>query len=128
MNYNQVLTIIKNTIKNEAKKNLIIGFTATPNDISLARFGEFNKYAEAEKVWIPFDSYTMKEAIDDGYILNPIKGIVPVAAKMYYELPENELEGLEKDTGYDVTDSTTVIKHEDEKKYRISKNQILLML
>jgi len=48
------------------KKNLIVGFTATPSDHTLARFGEFNKYAEAEKIWIPFDSYTMKEAIEDG--------------------------------------------------------------
>ena len=64
-------------IKTAQKKNLIIGFTATPSDHTLARFGEFNKYAEAEKIWIPFDSYTMKEAIEDGYILNPIKGIVP---------------------------------------------------
>lgn len=31
------------------KKNLIVGFTATPSDHTLARFGEFNKYAEAEK-------------------------------------------------------------------------------
>jgi type I restriction enzyme R subunit len=67
------------------KKNLIIGFTATPSDVTLARFGEYNKYAEAEKIWVPFDSYTMKEAIEDGYILNPIKGIVPVSAKMYFE-------------------------------------------
>jgi len=83
------------------KKNLIVGFTATPSDHTLARFGEFNKYAEAEKIWIPFDSYTMKEAIEDGYVLNPIKGIVPVSSKMYFEKPENELEGFEGDTGYD---------------------------
>ena len=66
--------------KKKTKKNLIVGFTATPSDHTLARFGEFNKYAEAEKIWIPFDSYTMKEAIEDGYILNPIKGRVPVPA------------------------------------------------
>jgi type I restriction enzyme R subunit len=66
---------------------LIVGFTATPSDHTLARFGEFNKYAEAEKIWIPFDSYTMKEAIEDGYILNPIKGIVPVSAKMFLKYP-----------------------------------------
>ena len=78
------------------KKNLIIGFTATPSHHTLARFGEFNKYAEGEKLWVPFDSYTMKEAIKDGYILNPLKGIVPISAKMYYEIPENELEGFEE--------------------------------
>jgi type I site-specific restriction endonuclease len=96
------IVLIQIKIINRAykKKNLIIGFTATPSDITLARFGEFNKYAEAEKIWVPFDSYTMKEAIEDGYILNPIKGIVPVSAKMYFEKPEDATEGFEGDTGY----------------------------
>jgi len=76
------------------KKNLIIGFTATPDDNALARFGEFGGYAESEKLWRPFDSYTMSEAIADGYILNPIKNIVPIASKMLYDLPSNELEGF----------------------------------
>ena len=108
--------------KTQHKKNLIVGFTATPSDHTLARFGEFNKYAEAEKIWIPFDSYTMKEAIEDGYILNPIKGIVPVSAKMYFEAPENELEGFEGDTGYDdIPDDTDTGFGIDGKKYAISK-------
>ncbi len=76
------------------KKNLIIGFTATPDDQALARFGEFSGYAESEKLWRPFDSYTMKEAIDDGFILNPLKNIVPVASKMYFDLPSQPLDGL----------------------------------
>lgn len=76
------------------KKNLIIGFTATPDDHSLARFGEFSGYAESEKLWRPFDSYTMKEAIEDGFILNPLKNIVPVASKMLFDLPEHQLEGF----------------------------------
>ncbi|QCH27833.1 DEAD/DEAH box helicase family protein [Clostridium tyrobutyricum] len=76
------------------KKNLIIGFTATPDDHTLARFGEFSGYAESEKLWKPFDSYTMKEAIDDGYILNPLENIVPVATKMLFDLPSNKLEGF----------------------------------
>ncbi len=76
------------------KKNLIIGFTATPDDHALARFGEFSGYAESEKLWRPFDSYTMKEAIEDGFILNPLKNIVPVASKMLFGLPSNLLEGF----------------------------------
>ncbi len=78
------------------KKNLIIGFTATPDDHTLARFGEFSGYAESEKLWRPFDSYTMKEAIEDGFILNPLKNIVPVASKMLFDLPTNPLEGFTK--------------------------------
>jgi type I restriction enzyme R subunit len=76
------------------KKNLIIGFTATPDDHTLARFGEFSGYAESEKLWRPFDSYTMKEAIEDGFILNPLKNIVPVASKMLFDLPSNPLVGF----------------------------------
>jgi type I restriction enzyme R subunit len=76
------------------KKNLIIGFTATPDDHTLARFGEFSGYAESEKLWRPFDSYTMKEAIEDGFILNPLKNIVPVASKMLFDLPAIPLEGF----------------------------------
>ncbi len=107
------------------KKNLIVGFTATPTDHTLARFGEFNKYAEAEKLWIPFDSYTMKEAIEDGYILNPIKGILPISAKMFFEVPENELEGFEGDTGYDeVPDDTDTGFGMDGRKYAIRKKRI----
>jgi len=36
----------------------------------------------------------MKEAIDDGFILYPLKNIVPVASKMLFDLPANQLEGL----------------------------------
>jgi hypothetical protein len=42
---------------------------------------------KARKLWRPFDSYTMKEAIEDGFILNPLKNIVPVASKMLFDLP-----------------------------------------
>lgn len=111
--------------KKPHKKNLIVGFTATPSDHTLARFGEYNKYAEAEKIWVPFDSYTMKEAIEDGYILNPIKGIVPVSAKMYFEKPEDELEGFEGDTGYEeIPDDTDTGVGFDGKKYAIRKKKI----
>lgn len=107
------------------KKNLIIGFTATPSDHTLARFGEFNKYAEAEKIWIPFDYYTMKEAIEDGYILNPLTGIVPVSAKMFYEMPEDDLKGFEGDTGYEAEEEEEdIYDKEEQKNYRIRKKLI----
>ena len=54
----------------------------------------FSGYAESEKLWRPFDSYTMREAIEDGFILNPLKNIVPVASKMLFDLPSNPLEGF----------------------------------
>ncbi|WP_199310549.1 DEAD/DEAH box helicase family protein [Phormidium tenue] len=84
------------------KKNLIIGFTATPDDHTLARFGEFSGYAESEKLWVPFDSYTMNEAIKDGFIHNPIENIIPVASKMLFDLPQNKMEGFEQPNYKDV--------------------------
>ena len=70
------------------KKNLIIGFTATPSEKVLARYGEF-KSADAWPFWVPFDSYTMKEAIADGYILDPTKHIIKVAVPMNFEVPKD---------------------------------------
>lgn len=109
----------------QSKKNLIVGLTATPSDHSLARFGEFSRFAENMPLWIPFDSYTMREAIDDGYILNPIKGIVPVSAKMFFEIPDNDLEGFENAYGYeDIPDNTSTGIDENGKKYAIRKKRI----
>ncbi len=73
-------------VKNK-KKNLIIGLTATPSEQTLARYGEYNGYKDIAKIWIPFDAYTMQEAIDDEFILNPLDGLVPVPATMYFEVP-----------------------------------------
>ena len=101
------------------KKNLIIGFTATPEDRTLSRFGEFSGYAESEKLWIPFDAYTMKEAIEDGFILNPLKNIVPVASKMLFDLPSNKLEGFTEPDYKDV--SKDQIYENRDRIYAISR-------
>ena len=69
------------------KKNLIVGFTATPTEKVLARFGEF-KSASIIPTWVPFDAYTMREAIDDGYILDPTQHLIAVHKEMHFDLPE----------------------------------------
>ncbi len=104
--------------KGKTKKNLIIGFTATPSDNTLARFGEFAKYQESEIKWVPFDSYSMREAIQDGFILDPTKGIIPVAAKMYFEEPDDD-SLLFKGKTYD-----KLTPEELEQVYRIRKEKI----
>jgi type I restriction enzyme, R subunit len=109
------------------KKNLIVGFTATPSDHTLARFGEFNHITEGDKIWVPFDSYTMREAIEDGYILNPLKGIVPVSSKLYFEKPDDPLEGFEDDKGYEneeIGDDIDTGIDNEGKKYAIRKKKI----
>lgn len=96
------------------KKNLLVGFTATPSDHALARFGEYNKYAESEKIWVPFDSYTMREAIEDGYILNPLLNLVPVSAKMFYELPEDKAKGVKEEAKeFKLNEKKKIYENED---------------
>ncbi len=82
--------------RGSTKKNLIVGFTATPSPRVLARFGEFHRGSNFNQLWKPFDTYTMKEAIADGYILNPTKHIIPVPAKMYFELPDGLRQAVEE--------------------------------
>lgn len=76
------------------KKNLIIGFTATPSEKVLARFGEFYRGGNLNQLWIPFDCYSMREAIADGYILDPTKHIIPVPTPMHFEYPEELLQRM----------------------------------
>lgn len=60
------------------KKNLIMGLTATPSDTILARFGQWRPGVSAsdKAQWAPHFSYGMNQAIKDGYVLNPLKGLV----------------------------------------------------
>ena len=78
-------------------KNLIVGFTATPSDQVLARFGEYHYGANVEKIWQPFDVYTMKEAIEDGYILDPTKNIITVTSSMHFDLSDEIKDNLSEE-------------------------------
>ena len=73
--------------RGSTKKNLIVGFTATPSQRVLARFGEFHRGTNFNQLWKPFDAYTMNEAIADRYILDPTEHIIPVNVKMYFDMP-----------------------------------------
>jgi type I restriction enzyme R subunit len=78
------------------KKNLLIGFTATPSKETLSKFGEF-KMTMTKHFWVPFDCYTMREAIEDGFILDPTKIIIPYAVPVDFQLPEGVKDGDEED-------------------------------
>ena len=97
-------------LSGKGKKNLIVGFTATPSAKVLARFGELKKSTNIDPIWVPFDSYSMKEAIRDGYILDPTKHIIAVPAKMYFELPDGILRAIEAGT--------------DAQKYGLKKDHV----
>ncbi len=71
----------------EAKKLLLhasyFAFTATPKNKTLEIFGEPFKDGDKTK-YRPFHTYTMKQAIDEGFILDVLKTYTPVDS--YYKL------------------------------------------
>lgn len=79
------------TIRPEgAKRNLIIGLTATPRDEILARFGEWRSPAAAgdDIRWAPYFAYTMTQAIRDKVILNPIQNVIRFEDHLQYKVVE----------------------------------------
>jgi type I restriction enzyme R subunit len=70
---------------NTSKKNIVIGLTATPSDEVLKRFGEVKNYFHGSFEFRPFDAYTMSEAIKDGFILDPTRGVVEVTKTLFYK-------------------------------------------
>jgi type I restriction enzyme R subunit len=109
---------------NSVKKHLIIGLTATPSDEVLARFGEYPSYENSVVKWMPFDTYTMKEAIEDGFVLDPTEYIltygVPfdISERDKKRIEEGEIEG---------TVGNNVYYHHPERLKMIAENTVKLL-
>ena len=69
-------------------------FTATPKNKTLELFGEPHESPDAKK-FRPFHSYTMKQATQEGFILDVLKSYTPVAS--YYKL----VKAVEADPEFD---------------------------
>jgi type I restriction enzyme R subunit len=72
-------------------------FTATPKNRTLEMFGEpLPPDAEGKVKHRPFHSYTMKQAIEEGFILDVLKAFTPVDS--YYKLVKKTEDDPEFDT------------------------------
>lgn len=84
----------------EAKKLLpnasYFAFTATPKNKTLEIFGEPDPQADGTVKHRPFHSYTMKQAIQEGFILDVLAYYTPVDS--YYKLVKTVQEDPEFDT------------------------------
>jgi type I restriction enzyme R subunit len=79
-------------------------FTATPKNKTLEIFGE--AYAEAgETKHRPFHSYTMKQAIQEGFILDVLKSYTPIES--YYKL----IKTVEADPEFDARRANKKLRH-----------------
>lgn len=71
-------------------------FTATPKNKTLEIFGAPASQADGTVKHLPFHSYTMKQAIQEGFILDVLKHYTPVSS--YYKLTKT----VEGDPQYDI--------------------------
>ncbi|EAL3914587.1 type I restriction endonuclease subunit R [Campylobacter upsaliensis] len=77
----ELIKIIKN--KKFQKNASYFAFTATPKPKTLEMFGSACEI-NGEKKFIPFHLYSMKQAIEEGFILDVLKGYIAYAS--YYKI------------------------------------------
>ncbi|HEF3563091.1 TPA: type I restriction endonuclease subunit R [Campylobacter upsaliensis] len=77
----ELIKIIKN--KKFQKNASYFAFTATPKPKTLEMFGSACEI-NGEKKFIPFHLYSMKQAIEEGFILDVLKGYITYAS--YYKI------------------------------------------
>lgn len=68
-------------ITNKPENVSFIGFTATPKDTTLAKFGKYvGKTQDGKDKYEPFDNYSMKQAIEEGFIIDVLGSYIEVRA------------------------------------------------
>ena len=80
-------------------------FTATPKNKTLEIFGEPYRRPTAQVKHRPFHSYTMKQAIQEGFILDVLKNYTPVDS--YYKLVKT----VEADPEFDTKRAKKKLRH-----------------
>lgn len=78
-----------------AKNANYYAFTATPKNKTLEMFGDKVERINEAPLYIPFHEYTMKQAIEEGFILDVLKNYTPYSS--YYRV----LKAVEDDPEYD---------------------------
>ncbi|MEE1082049.1 MAG: type I restriction endonuclease [Bacteroidales bacterium] len=78
-----------------AKNANYYAFTATPKNKTLEMFGDKVERIGLDPLYLPFHEYTMKQAIEEGFILDVLKNYTPYSS--YYRV----LKAVEEDPEYD---------------------------
>ena len=117
--------VINTKIENEMKKrgrisNLsFFAFTATPKNKTLELFGTPNLYTGKPE---PYHLYTMKQAIEEGFILDVLQNYTTF--KVYFSL----LKKIENDPQYDKKKATTLLKsYVDLHEHAINKKTEIML-
>ena len=78
-----------------AKNANYYAFTATPKNKTLEMFGEKITDADGNVSFVPFHEYTMKQAIEEGFILDVLKYYTPYSS--YYRILKTSADDPEYD-------------------------------
>lgn len=78
-----------------AKNANYYAFTATPKNKTLEMFGEKITDADGNVSFVPFHEYTMKQAIEEGFILDVLKYYTPYSS--YYRILKTSVDDPEYD-------------------------------
>jgi len=121
---------LNNSFKNPNIKNIVIGLTATANEYVLQRFGEYaGCNSNGKTIYTPFDLYTMKQAIEDGFVLDFSKYVFGVPSTMYYELEETDKVKILKDKNkYNIESFKSKIYENEERIKSISKHIVRTLI
>jgi len=110
--HDEMMSLFSESLSNNKNKNLIIGLTATPKEEDLVRFGEYSGCDGTKPIFTPLDSFTMKEAIDAGFILDFRNNILPISISMNYNIQGNEdLKNKDKKAIYENEERTLNVCH-----------------
>jgi len=73
--------------RGKAENITFFAFTATPRSKTLELFGEKIVAESGSEIYVPFHQYSMRQAIEEGYILDVLKNYTTY--KTYYKLANN---------------------------------------
>ncbi|RME43270.1 MAG: type I restriction endonuclease subunit R, partial [Chloroflexi bacterium] len=105
-----------------AKNASYFAFTATPKNKTLEIFGEPDPQPDGTIRHVPFHSYTMKQAIEEGFILDVLQNYTPVAS--YYRLTKK----VEDDPLFDVRKAQKKLRRYVESHQHAIRQKAEIML
>lgn len=126
---NQMMDLFTSIASNNSvdKRNLLIGLTATPKIETLQNYGQYVKESINGTQFEAFDTYTMKEAIADGFVLNPIENLVPLVTTMSFD-PSDVSEDSKLPSGDSLYEYQPWIKEKAIQMVRIMKDHTFTKL
>ena len=97
-------------------------FTATPKNKTLEMFGTPVQHPDGQTGHIPFHEYTMKQAIEEGFIMDVLRNYTPY--KSYYKI----IKSIESDPEFDKNQASKKIRGYVERQPQTIKEKSLIIV